>query len=262
MLRRKKAEVCRDLPAKQEQTLYCEMTEAQRAVYTKLENEAAEQCQQMRRGKTKLSGIVLLTALMRLRQVCCDPALLPPELLPESTPESAKMELLQEILLQSLDSGHKILVFSQFTSMLKRIRDWLESKKIAFEYLDGATKDRQKHVDAFNNTPEIPVFLLSLKAGGVGLNLTAADTVILCDPWWNPAAENQATDRTHRIGQTKNVNCIRLAVKDSIEERVLALQQKKREIFQSVVEDAGTAAAALTLDDFEFLLGSNTNGKK
>ena len=262
MLRRKKAEVCRDLPAKQEQTLYCEMTEAQRAVYTKLENEAAEQCQQMRRGKTKLSSIVLLTALMRLRQVCCDPALLPPELLPESTPESAKMELLQEILLQSLDSGHKILVFSQFTSMLKRIRDWLESRKIVFEYLDGATKDRQKHVDAFNNTPEIPVFLLSLKAGGVGLNLTAADTVILCDPWWNPAAENQATDRTHRIGQTKNVNCIRLAVKDSIEERVLALQQKKREIFQSVVEDAGTAAAALTLDDFEFLLGSNTNGKK
>lgn len=258
MLRRKKAEVCLELPEKQEQTLYCEMTEAQRAIYAGLEAEAMAQCADMRSGKTKLSGVVLLASIMRLRQVCCDPALLPAELLADGiAPESAKMELLQEILMQSLDSGHKILVFSQFTSLLKLIRTWLENKKIPFEYLDGTTKDRQKHVDNFNQSPDIPVFLLSLKAGGVGLNLTAADTVILCDPWWNPAAENQATDRTHRIGQTKNVNCIRLAVKDSIEERVLALQQKKRNIFQSVVEDAGTAASALTLDDFEFLLGTD-----
>jgi SNF2 family DNA or RNA helicase len=215
-------------------------------------------CADMRTGKTKLSGVVLLASIMRLRQACCDPALLPAELLQDGVPpESAKTELLQEILMQSLDSGHKILVFSQFTSMLKLIRTWMENKKIPFEYLDGTTKDRQKHVDNFNQSPDIPVFLLSLKAGGVGLNLTSADTVILCDPWWNPAAENQATDRTHRIGQTKNVNCIRLAVKDSIEVRVLALQQKKRNIFQSVVEDAGTAASALTLDDFEFLLGND-----
>ena len=264
MLRRKKAEVCRELPEKQEQTLYCDMAEKQRTIYKKLEEEAAAQCKDMRSGKTKMSGVVLLASLMRLRQVCCDPALLPAELLPDGVPsESAKMDLLQEILLQSLDSGHKILVFSQFTSMLKRIREWLESKNIRFEYLDGTTKDRQKRVDSFNDSPDIPIFLLSLKAGGVGLNLTSADTVILCDPWWNPAAENQAADRTHRIGQTKNVNCIRLAVKDSIEERVLALQQKKRKIFQSVVEDAGTAAAALTLDDFEFLLGnSNHNNKR
>lgn len=257
MLRRKKAEVCLELPAKQEQTLFCEMTSAQRELYGKLTAEAAERCRLLRNENAKLAGMDLLAALMRLRMTCCDPALLPKEFLLSdgAVPDSAKTELLREVLLQSLDSGHKILVFSQFVGMLKIIRAWLEEQNIPYQYLDGSTKDRQERVDAFNQSPEYPVFLLSLKAGGVGLNLTAADTVIICDPWWNPAAEDQAADRTHRIGQTKNVNCIRLAVKDSIEERVLTLQKKKRELFQSLVEDAGSASGVLTLEDFEFLLG-------
>ena len=155
---------------------------------------------------------------------------------------------------ESIDSGHKVLVFSQFTSMLKLMCQWLEKQGITYAYLDGSTKDRMERVDAFNNSADIPVFLLSLKAGGLGLNLTSADTVIIYDPWWNPAAEAQAADRTHRIGQTRSVNCIKLVVKDSVEEKVLELQDRKKELFGSLVEDSGSALSGMTLEDFEFLL--------
>ncbi len=251
ILRRKKAQVCTELPPKQEQTLYCDMEDGQLALYSQYEENARTLCSGLRSGKT--GHIEMLTALLRLRQICCDPALLPRNDEPGNIP-SAKFELLKEVLLASIDSGHKVLVFSQFTSMLKIIREWLDSVHISSEYLDGTTKDRMARVDAFNQSPEIPVFLLSLKAGGVGLNLTSADTVILYDPWWNPAAESQAMDRTHRIGQQKSVTCFKLFVRNSVEEKVLSLQQKKQELFGALVEESAAALGGMTVEDFEFLL--------
>ena len=195
----------------------------------------------------------MLSALLRLRQICCDPALLPADLNPDVT-ESAKMELLKELLLESVDSGHKVLLFSQFTALLHRIRDWMDSQSMKYEYLDGSTIDRMAHVDNFNNSPDIPVFLLSLKAGGVGLNLTSADTVIIYDPWWNPAAEAQAEDRSHRIGQTRAVTCIKLIVENSVEEKVLELQKIKADLFENLVESPTEALRSISLEDLEFLL--------
>lgn len=245
ILRRKKSDVCAELPGKLEQALYCDMDNGQLELYRKYEAEARQRCSDLKNGGSRME---MLTALLRLRQICCDPALL------GENHRSAKFELLQELLLESLDSGRKVLVFSQFTSMLKIIRTWLESAGIPYEYLDGSTKDRMERVDAFNNSPDIPVFLLSLKAGGLGLNLTTADTVILYDPWWNPAAEAQAMDRSHRIGQTRNVTCFKLFVRGSVEEKVLSLQKKKQDLFGALVEDSAAALGGMTLEDFEFLL--------
>lgn len=254
ILRRKKADVCRELPPKQEQEMYCGMENGQLALYREFEDAARKKCELLRTGTPSAGGrMEILTALLRLRQICCDPSLVAPG--SENATRSAKLELLQEVLLESLDSGHKVLVFSQFTSMLKIIRTWLDESALPYEYLDGSTQDRMERVDAFNNDPRKQVFLLSLKAGGLGLNLTSADTVILYDPWWNPAAEAQAMDRTHRIGQEKNVTCIKLFVRGSVEEKVLALQQKKKELFGMLVEDSAAAAGHMSLDDFEYLLG-------
>ena len=144
-----------------------------------------------------------------------------------------------------------MLLFSQFTSLLGLLIPELEREKIPFEYLAGATRNRQQRVDHFINSPEIPLFLLSLKAGGTGLNLTAADTVIIYDPWWNPAIELQAADRTHRIGQPRPVSTRKLVVRDSIEEKILELQEKKREIFDSVIDGA---MGNLSIEDLKFLL--------
>ncbi len=253
MLRRKKADVNRELPPKQEQILYCEMGAEQRAFYEKFRLRGQEVMEKLRRGARGEVRFEMLSALLRLRQICCDPSLLPPELNPD-VKESAKMELLKELLLESVDSGHKVLLFSQFTSQLRRIRDWMDSQSLKYEYLDGSTSDRMAHVDRFNQSPDIPVFLLSLKAGGVGLNLTSADTVIIYDPWWNPAAEAQAEDRSHRIGQTRAVTCIKLIVENSIEEKVLELQKIKQELFENLVESPTEAMRSISMEDLEFLL--------
>jgi|GEM_PF-437780 len=250
ILRRKKAEVYTEIPPKTEQLLYCEMEEGQRALYDQFLSESRNRFQRLRAGDSGISRFDVLSALLRMRQICCDPALLPDF----REVRSAKMELLKELLLETIDSGHKVLLFSQFTSLLAIVRQWLDSEAIRYEYLDGSTHDRMDRVDSFNNTPEIPLFLLSLKAGGLGLNLTSADTVILYDPWWNPAAEAQAADRTHRIGQTKSVNCIKLLVKDSIEEKVLELQRYKAGLFNDLVEASTESAGSMNLEDFEFLL--------
>ena len=171
------------------------------------------------------------------------------------TVSSAKFELLQELLLEHIDSGHKVLLFSQFTSMLKLVEEYLQAAGINYCYLDGSTRNRQEVVDKFNNSEDIPVFLLSLKAGGTGLNLTSADTVIIYDPWWNPATELQAADRTHRIGQTRAVRTIKLLVKNSVEEKILALQERKQEIFDQVVENPALSAEKFSIEDLKFLLG-------
>ena len=255
MLRRRKADVCLELPPKQEQLLYCDMEAPQRKLYQTLEERANEQYRQfseLESGDRSITHIHLLASIMRMRQVCCAP-----ELLPEGEGAgiaSAKLELLNELLLETLDSGHKVLIFSQFTSMLSLIRGSLDEQKIEYEYLDGSTHDRAERIDRFNSDPDVRVFLLSLKAGGVGINLTSADTVIIFDPWWNPAVEDQAADRTHRIGQTRSVNIIRLVVRDSIEERILALHERKRALFNDLVEESTEALSSLSIDDVKFLL--------
>jgi len=255
MLRRRKADVCLELPPKQEQLLYCDMELPQRKLYREYEDRAMEQYRQFSEADAAAHGVTrihLLASIMRMRQVCCAP-----ELLPDGEGagiSSAKLELLNELLLETLDSGHKVLIFSQFTSMLAIIRDSLAAQQIEFEYLDGSTHDRAERIDRFNSDPDVRVFLLSLKAGGVGINLTSADTVIIFDPWWNPAVEDQAADRTHRIGQTRSVNIIRLVVRDSVEERILALHERKRALFNDLVEESTEALSSLSIDDVKFLL--------
>lgn len=249
--RRTKAQVATDLPPKSELALYCEMEPAQRDLYEKVRKEGLAQLAKYKEGDARGNATVF-TTLLRLRQICCHPALLP-DGKGDGIP-SAKTDLLFELLHENIDSNHKMLLFSQFTSLLALTVKELNAEGIPFEYLDGSTRNRQERVDHFNNSPEIPLFLLSLKAGGTGLNLTSADTVIIYDPWWNPAVELQAADRTHRIGQTRAVSSVKLVVKDSIEEKILELQERKREIFDSVIDNPDAMGVNLSIDELKYLL--------
>ncbi len=249
ILRRHKKDV-EQLPEKIEQTLYCEMPQTQRKLYNTLLRDGKTRYQAFFDGKTTRFDI--LTSLLRLRQLCCHPGLLP-DTLRHGISDSAKTELLKELLLETIDSGHRTLVFSQFTSLLAILKDWLKEKNIKYEYLDGSTKNRFEKVKRFNKNKEISIFLLSLKAGGTGLNLTGADTVIIYDPWWNPSVEAQATDRTHRIGQKNKVTSIKLVVKDSIEERILELQSKKQGLFNGIIEN-NSSFKKLSDKDIAYLL--------
>ena len=234
ILRRTKSEVAKDLPEREEHIIYCDFSAEQRKLYEAVLAEGREEL-----GKIKDSdagaGAAIFSILLRLRQVCCHPALLPDKR-GEGIP-SVKSDLFMELVQQNVDSGHKMLGFSQFTSLLSLLKTQLQTAGIPFEYLDGATTDRQKHVDNFNNDFGIPLFLLSLKAGGTGLNLVSADTVLIYDPWWNPAAELQAADRAHRIGQTRAVNICKLVVRNSIEEKIIALQGCKKAVFDALITD-------------------------
>ena len=247
--RRTKTCVTPDLPARSELTLYCELAPEQRAIYERTLEEGRAM---LRTRAAEKNGAAIFEVLLRLRQICCHPELLPGGA-GRGIP-SAKTELLAELLHENIDSSHKLLLFSQFTSLLQLLRGKLDASGIPYEYLDGATRDRQKRVDNFNRNAAIPLFLLSLKAGGTGLNLTGADTVIIYDPWWNPAVEAQAADRTHRIGQTRPVTILKLVVKDSIEEKILLLQERKRRLFDAVIADP-TASGGLTLEELRLLLG-------
>lgn len=249
--RRTKQEVATELPPKQELTCFCEMPPAQRELYEEMRINGYNMIKSHKKGTSVNTEI--FTTLLRLRQICCHPQLLPNFEQNTEFP-SAKMELLHELLHENLDSGHKVLLFSQFTSILAVIEDYLKANNISYEYLDGTTRNRQQHVDNFNNDDSIKVFLLSLKAGGTGLNLTSADTVIIFDPWWNPAVELQAADRTHRIGQTKPVNSIKLLVRNSIEEKILQLQEKKQNIFDNVIDNPNLNSEKLSIEDLKFLL--------
>lgn len=236
ILRRHKKDV-EQLPEKSEQVLFCTMTEQQSKIYNAVLEKGRDECGSYLKGKSTRFNV--LTYLLRLRQICCHPDLMIDGEINYSG-ESAKMDLLQEIILQSLDSEHKALLFSQFTALLSIIRKWCDDQKILYEYLDGQTKDRKERVDSFNSNEKIRLFLLSLKAGGVGLNLTSADTVIIYDPWWNPTSEMQATDRTHRIGQNRSVNTVKLVMRNSIEEKMIELQKKKLGLFNGVVENSSS----------------------
>ena len=258
VLRRTKDEVCRQLPPKIEQVVYCHLDSKQQKLHQNLLAAGREMVRIARKEGWNTRRFQVLSLIMRLRQVCCHPRLLPDELLTDELRDgpSAKTELLKEIVEEAIDGGHRILLFSQFTSFLKIFREWLEEQDIEHEYLDGNTPNRQERVDHFNNDPSIPVFLLSLKAGGTGLNLTGADTVIHYDQWWNPMVEDQATDRTHRIGQDKPVTVYKLVAHHSVEERIRQLQQKKRHMFDQIMDGAPSEPGKLTDEDFEFLFGS------
>ena len=236
VLRRLKGEVARDLPEKIDQVVRCELTVKQREVYTKLLQESRRSLLEAEGGKKRM---LALTALLRLRQTCCDLRLLGMQDLPEEE-VSAKVEALGELLDEAVAGGHRVLVFSQFVGMLQILAGELAGKGLSFCYLDGSTKDRAAVVNRFQ-TGDAPVFLISLKAGGVGLNLTAADTVIHVDPWWNPAVEAQATDRAHRIGQERVVTSYRLIARDTVEEKILTLQERKRSLTESLLSEAGDA---------------------
>ncbi|HEX3797791.1 MAG TPA: SNF2-related protein [Verrucomicrobiae bacterium] len=266
ILRRLKREVARDLPEKIEQVSYCELNEEQRAIYQQvLDASRREIFTAVNANGLPKSRMVVLTALLRLRQICCDLRLLklpanagedpepPSQPAPKISGSSGKVELFGELLEEVIDGSHRVLVFSQFTSMLGLLREELTEQGIQFCYLDGATKDRAQVVEKFQRDAGIPVFLISLKAGGVGLNLTGADTVVHFDPWWNPAVEAQATDRAHRIGQTRVVTSYKLITRGTVEEKILNLQARKRALIEGVLGE-GDLAGALSWEEIQDLL--------
>ncbi len=255
ILRRMKSQVERELPDRTDIINLCELDDEQRSLYL----DVLDECRQKIFGEIASRGIgrsqiSVLAALLRLRQVCCDPRLLKNRG-DSKLPESAKLFALLEMIDELVEEGHKVLVFSQFVEMLTLIRNELDKTTYSYEYLDGQTpaKDRLDKVNRFNADDSIPIFLISLKAGGTGLNLTGADYVIHYDPWWNPAVENQATDRAHRIGQTRHVFNYKLITKGTVEEKILALQKKKKELAELVIGGDEGVAKELTQEDLEFL---------
>ena len=252
MLRRTKAEVAPDLPEKTEMILWCQMEKAQKVIYDEYKDYYRHALMQKieTEGIAK-SGMYILEGLLRLRQICDDPRLLKDK---DITTKGIKiLELVREI--EENMGEHKMLVFSQFTEMLALIRDEMDKSKIKYCYLDGSTSaiGRQEQVETFQSREDINVFLISLKAGGVGLNLTEADYVYIVDPWWNPAVEQQAIDRTHRIGQKNNIFAYKMICKDSVEEKIIQLQEKKLLISKEIVQEDTAFFKSLTRDDINYL---------
>jgi SNF2 family DNA or RNA helicase len=252
LLRRTKEQVLKELPEKTEQTLFCELEKKQRKQYDALlqhyRNSLGKRIESEGLKKSKMH---VLEALLRLRQAACHPGLIDQKLRKEP---SAKLTTLLGQLEEVLDGGHKALVFSQFTSLLAIVRDHLDRQGIAYEYLDGQTRDRKARVDRFQQDPACPLFLISLKAGGLGLNLTAADYVFILDPWWNPAVEAQAVDRAHRLGQSRRVFAYRLIAQNTVEEKILQLQAGKRQLAEAIVSADKGVLSKLTADDLQWLL--------
>lgn len=253
ILRRTKEQVAKDLPEKQEMILFCEMEEEQRNIYDAYRNDFRNQIL----GSIETQGIqksqlTILQGLMKLRQICDSPAILNEQEKFEN--HSIKLDELAREITENI-GNHKALVFSQFLGMLALIKAKMEELGIKYEYFDGSTSapDREKAIQSFQNDDDVRVFLISLKAGGVGLNLTAADYVYIVDPWWNPAVEQQAIDRTHRIGQTKNIFAYRMICKDTIEDKILQLQEKKRALAKDIISDDSSFVKTLTKEDVEYL---------
>ncbi len=253
ILRRTKEQVARDLPEKQEMVLYCEMEDEQRNIYDAYRNDYRNQIL----GSIETQGIqrsqlTILQGLMKLRQICDSPAILNEA--EKFDNHSIKLEELTREITENI-GNHKALIFSQFLGMLALIREKLAELGVKFEYFDGSTSapERERAIQSFQNDDTVRVFLISLKAGGVGLNLTAADYVYIVDPWWNPAVEQQAIDRTHRIGQTKNIFAYRMICKDTIEDKILQLQEKKRMLAKELIADDASFVKSLTREDVEYL---------
>jgi hypothetical protein len=268
ILRRTKEQVARELPPKTEQTLYCDLERPQRALYDELRSHYRRALLDgpsgnglgssgtLGRGPSAMLGtgrakLQILEALLRLRQAACHPGLIDRQRAHEA---SAKLDVLVPRIAEAVEEDHKTLVFSQFTSLLAIVRARLDAARIPYEYLDGSTKDRESKVKRFQRDPACRLFLISLKAGGLGLNLTAAEYVFLLDPWWNPAVEAQAVDRAHRIGQTHQVFAYRLIARDTVEERVLELQRQKRGLADAILNADNRLLRDLRREDLELLL--------
>lgn len=250
ILRRIKSEVLTELPDKIETTMYAEMFDEQKAIYLNtLEQIKANTTRLLDEGFSK-NRMQILAGITRLRQICCEPSLY----LENYTGGSGKLALLLELTIEAIDSGHRLLIFSQFTAMLSIIQEKFNELRIPYQYLDGNVSaiKRAERIAAFNNG-EGKVFLISLRAGGTGFNLTSADMIVHFDPWWNPAAEDQATDRAYRIGQTRSVQVIHMLAAGSIEERILALQEKKRALTKAIITEGG-GSERLTEDDIRWIL--------
>ncbi len=251
ILRRKKNDVLIELPDKQVQQVYCKLTPVQEKMYLQILEEVRNRYLDTENVGNKYLHI--LAALTKLRQICNHPHLVDKDL-KENIEFSGKLELLREIIVDAVEGGKKLLIFSQFVQMLKILRKMLKEEKITFEYMDGSVKNRQKVIDNFNNNNNIRTFLISLKTGGYGLNLTSADTVIIVDPWWNPMGENQAIDRAHRIGQTKKVMVYKIITKGTIEEKILDLQQNKKMMFENIIEEGQNVIKKMDAEQLRKLL--------
>lgn len=249
MLRRTKESQLKELPPKIEQVSPCELTAEQLVIYARvLESTRRQVFQAVETKGIERAHIDILAALTKLRRVCDHPTLVEPSL-PRGEELSGKMGYALELISEAVQGGHKILLFSQFTSMLDLLREALDREGIGHCTIEGKTRDRQAEVDRFHNDPKASVFLLSLRAGGTGLTLTPADVVILFDPWWNPMAEQQAMDRAHRIGQTKTVNVYKLVTQGTIEEKVMELQARKRQLFDALVSENAEAMRGLSWEE-------------
>jgi superfamily II DNA or RNA helicase len=253
VLRRTKAQVLTELPEKTEQTLYVELSAKERKTYNELRDHfRAKLTTTIETEGLAKSKIHVLEALLRLRQAACHPGLIDPT---RGKDGSSKLDALIEQLSEAAGDGHKILVFSQFTKLLALVEQRLKTQKIPYEYLDGKTTDRKSKVSRFQTDEECQVFLISLKAGGHGLNLTAADYVFILDPWWNPAVEAQAIDRAHRMGQTRSVFAYRIIARDTVEEKVLDLQKRKKDLADAIISENESLIRKLTSEDLQLLLG-------
>ncbi len=249
ILRRMKRDVAKDLPDKVENIAYCELTDEQRDFYLQvLDSTKEELFKSIEQNGLEKSRLSIFSALLRMRQICCHPKLYDKNNV-KNVIASGKFEKLKAMLEEIIAEKHRILLFSQFVDMLDIIKAWLDKSGIKYEYLTGKTKDRQGAVERFNTDPTIPIFLISLKAGGTGLNLTGADYVIHYDPWWNPAVEDQATDRAYRIGQKKKVFVYRLITRNTVEEKIQKLKTVKRNLVDSVISVDRNITKSLTMDD-------------
>ncbi len=253
ILRRTKEKVLKELPAKIQQVSHCQLGAEQNILYQEILNNVKKNINEVvqEKGFAK-SQIHILAGLTKLRQVCNHPVLLLKDDKYEKY-SSAKLELFLELVDEIVSAGKKVLVFSQFTQMLDILAKELDKQKVGYHYLSGKTNNRKQLVDDFNSNEKIPVFLISLKAGGTGLNLVSADNVIIFDPWWNPSVENQAIDRAHRIGQKKSVNVYRLIVKGTIEEKIVQLQNKKKSLFDNMIGESDDLFKKLTWSDVKEL---------
>ncbi len=250
VMRRLKEEVARELPPKTEITQYCEMTPEQKKIYQQMLMACREEVfEEVEKNGLERSQVSIFTALLRLRQICCHPGLIGKK----KGIESGKLLEFEDLLLEILSENHRVLVFSQFVEMLQILKGVLEDHEIEYEYLDGRTRHREKHINNFQKNENVKVFLISLRAGGTGINLTSADYVIHYDPWWNPAVEDQATDRVHRLGQTRHVFSYKMITKDSVEEKILGLQEKKKNLARGILSTDSAMGKKFNMEDLNFL---------
>ncbi len=252
ILRRKKKDVLIELPDKQEQLIYCKMTKVQEKSYLQL----LEKVKKSYFSSEQAIGsnfIHILAALTKLRQICNHPAFVEEEM-KKDLEMSGKLETLRELIVDAVENDKKLLIFSQFVQMLQMLKKLLKKENIRFEYMDGSTKNRQQVIENFNENSKVRAFLISMKTGSFGLNLTAADTVIIVDPWWNPMGENQAIDRAHRIGQTKKVMVYKVITKNTIEEKIIALQENKKQMFENIIEKGQNVIKKMDVEQLRELL--------